>query len=78
MCNLLPIRKRLGLSQADLARRLEMTQGSITHYENGRQEMPPRVARKLIAVAAELGCAVGFEDIYGAGTTGPEPHQEAA
>lgn len=52
------------MSQTDLAQRLQMTQGSITHYENGRQEMPPRVARKLIVVAAELGHQIGFDDIY--------------
>ena len=64
MCNLRSIREALGLSQAELGARLGMTQGSITHYENGRQEMPPRVARKLIAVAARLGHEITFDSIY--------------
>lgn len=65
------IRKRLGMSQVEFARSIGVTQGNICHIEQGRQEVMPRLARKIIAVAAERGEVVTFDDIY-------SDHQEAA
>ena len=64
MCNLKKIREQLGMSQSALADSIGMTQGSITHYENARQDMPPRVAKKIIAAAAGMGVSITFDDIY--------------
>lgn len=62
------IRARLGVSQAALAAVLNVTQSNVSNYEHG-QEMPPKVARRLIAYANGVGHAVTFEDIYGSVAT---------
>ena len=64
MNNVQTIRKRLGLSQAALAAAVGVTQGNISHIEQGRQEVTPSVARRIIAVAADRGVPLGFDDIY--------------
>lgn len=58
------IRARLSLTQAELAKALEMSQGNVAFYERG-QTVPPHVARRLILFARGRGCDVGYEDIYG-------------
>jgi len=73
MNNMFRIRSKLGLSQVELALAIgKMTAGNISHYENGRQAVPPAVARRLIAAAAKRGHVLTFDDIYGA------PEQDAA
>jgi transcriptional regulator with XRE-family HTH domain len=64
MHNLLSIRKRLGVSQADLGEALGLSQGNVSHYECDRQPIPPDVARRIIKLAAERGHTVSFDDIY--------------
>lgn len=64
MNNLLSIRKRLGMSQTDFGEAIELSQGNVSHYECGRQSVPPDVARRIIKVAAERGHTVSFDDIY--------------
>lgn len=70
MNNISYIRSELGLSQSELAAAIGgMTAGNISHYEQGRQEVPPDVARRLIAAAAELGVVLTFDDIYAPSTS---------
>lgn len=63
MTTILAVRKSLGLTQSELAKRLGVTQGSVSFYENG-QTIPPETAAKLIVVAKEAGQVVTFDDIY--------------
>lgn len=65
MNNIFSIRKRLGLSQADFGAAIGVSQGNVSHYERGRQEVPPHVARQIIEAAAKAGLTVTFDDIYG-------------
>ena len=58
------IRTRLGLSQVEIAEVLGMTQGNIAHYERGDQNVPPPVARNLIAYAKTKRVKLTFDDIY--------------
>lgn len=58
------IRGRLRVTQAALAKELGVTQGNVSHYEQG-QEVPPPVAKLLIKFAASKGAAVTYNDIYG-------------
>ncbi len=63
MNNVKAIRQRLELTQEALAKGIGCTQGNVGHYERG-QSLPPEMARRLIAFAAELGHCVSFDDIY--------------
>ena len=63
MNNVKAIRQRLQLTQEALAKGIGCTQGNVGHYERG-QSLPPEMARRLIAFAAELGHCVSFDDIY--------------
>lgn len=58
------IRKSLGLSQADLAAELCVSQGLISNYERQINNVSPEVANKLISVALERGITINFNDIY--------------
>lgn len=65
MNNVLTIRRRLGLSQADFGAAIGVSQGNVSHYEQMRQEVPPHVARQIIEAAAKRGLSLTFDDIYG-------------
>lgn len=64
MNNIRHIRQTLGLSQYALGEAIGVTQGNISLYELG-QDVPPRVARRLIEAAADRGHVLSFDDIYG-------------
>lgn len=64
MNNILTIRERLKLSQAAFGKAIGVTQGNVSHYERG-QEVPPDVARRVIAAAAQHGLRISFDHIYG-------------
>jgi transcriptional regulator with XRE-family HTH domain len=60
------IRKRLGLTQAELAAKIDVTAGNVGHYETGRQVASPDTAAKLIRFARRHGLKdVSFDTIYG-------------
>ena len=63
MNSLFRIRKLLGVTQAELALHLGVSQGNVSFYERG-QTVPPAIAKKLIDYAATLGHAVTFDDVY--------------
>lgn len=65
-----PIRSRLGVTQAELADVLGVSQGNISFYERG-QTVPPEIAGKLIAFAAERGLPIGYDHVYGAADLPP-------
>lgn len=72
------IRKRIGLTQAELAKRLDVSQGNVSFYEKG-QTIPPTVAGKLIEYARSRGLEIGFDHVYGAAELPPPaPTQQAA
>jgi putative transcriptional regulator len=52
------------MTQAELASAIGVTQGNVSHIEQGRQEVTPGVARRVIDVAATRGVVVTFDDIY--------------
>lgn len=64
MNKILEIRSKLGLSQRAIADALALSQGNVSHYECGRQEVPPDVARRLISFAESRGVTLTFDDIY--------------
>lgn len=64
MNNILQIRKRLGMTQEAFGAAIGVSQGNVSHYEQGRQEVPPDVARRVISAAEAVGQVVTFDDIY--------------
>lgn len=63
MSTIKSIRKRLGVTQAELAAGMGCTQGNVGHYERG-QSVPPSSAKRLIEFAGGLGVTITFNDIY--------------
>ena len=64
------IRAKLAVTQKALADVLQVSQGNVSHYERG-QNMPPEVAKRLIAFAAKHGHVLSFDDIYGSPVSAP-------
>ncbi|MNY22670.1 helix-turn-helix protein [compost metagenome] len=58
------IRLKLGLTQAELAAALDVSQSLVSQYERGNPEMPPATARRLIQFAQTKGKRFTFNDIY--------------
>ena len=71
------IRKQLGVTQAELARGIGVTQSNVSFYEKG-QTVPPNVASRLIAYARGLGTELTFDRIYRSGLADPTPAQQEA
>jgi putative transcriptional regulator len=61
--NIRAIRKRLGVTQAELGVAVGVSQGNVSFYERG-QTVPPEVAGRLIAFAATKGVVLTYDDIY--------------
>jgi transcriptional regulator with XRE-family HTH domain len=62
------IRHRLGLSQVEFAKLLGVSQGSVSAYEHGRQEISPAVARRMVEVARatpDRGFELTLDQVYG-------------
>lgn len=58
------IRNRLGMTQAEIAECIGVTQGNVSHYESRGQVVPPDIARRLICVSREHGHPITFNDVY--------------
>ena len=58
------IRDKLGLTQHELATMLEMSQGNVGHYEKGIQDVPVRIAKKLVSIAKAEGLNISLDDFY--------------
>ncbi len=71
------IRRRLGVTQAEIAAALGMSQSNVSFYEKG-QTVPPDAAAKLIAYAAGRGCPITYDNVYGAAELPPVEHARAA
>jgi putative transcriptional regulator len=63
MNNIRQIRQLLGLSQTAFGEAIGVSQGNVSFYELG-QDVPPKVARKVIEAAAARGVELTFDDIY--------------
>lgn len=72
------IRQCLGVTQAEMSRALDMSQGNISFLERG-QTVTPEVAKKLIAYAASVGVTLSYDHVYGAADLpAPRIFEEAA
>jgi len=64
MNNVRSLRKTLGMSQAELAKGIGVTQSALSHYENGSCDPLVETARKLISFAVTHGITWCLEDVY--------------
>lgn len=64
MNNLSRYRKKLGLTQADLAEAIGCTKGNISHYEKGRRKADLDVCRGLVAFFNRNGVLVTVDDLF--------------
>lgn len=62
--NIKQFRIQQGLTQAELASALDLTQGAISHYESGRRELDKRMADRLIAYADSIGIRLTYNDVF--------------
>jgi transcriptional regulator with XRE-family HTH domain len=58
------IRTQLGLSQTEFGEALGMTQGNVSLYEVADQTVTPKVANRIIQLAAAKGFHCTFNDVY--------------
>ena len=64
------IRVRLGVTQAELADALGVSQGNVSFYERG-QTIPSPVAAKLIDYARTKELPISYDHVYGAADLPP-------
>jgi putative transcriptional regulator len=57
------IRRRLGVTQKELARAMDVSVTNVGFYERG-QTVPPSRARRLIAYARSKGLALEYTHVY--------------
>lgn len=58
------IRTGLSMTQSELARALDMTQGNVALYERG-QTVPPKVAIRLMEFSRDKGLLISLNHVYG-------------
>lgn len=64
MNNLSSYRKRLGLTQSELADELNCTKGNISHYEKGRRKVNLDACRQLVAFFNKNGMKISIDDLF--------------
>ncbi|NBM87375.1 helix-turn-helix domain-containing protein [Proteus sp. G2661] len=64
MNNISRYRKKLGITQNDLAKELGCTKGNVSHYENGRRKADLDVCRNLVDFFNKKGVKVTIDDLF--------------
>jgi len=66
------------MTQSAFAEGIGVTQGNVSLYEKG-QTVPPKVAKRVIELAASRGVALTYDDVYvELGVASPASLQAAA
>ncbi|WP_376783786.1 helix-turn-helix transcriptional regulator [Achromobacter ruhlandii] len=58
------VRKAAGLSQAQLAVMLDVSQSAVSQYERGAIQPCIKLAKRLVALAADSGLSVSLDQVY--------------
>lgn len=58
------VRKAAGLSQAQFAAKLKVSQSAISQYERGAIQPGIKQAKLLVALAADSGLSVSLDQVY--------------
>ncbi|QPB42197.1 helix-turn-helix transcriptional regulator [Rodentibacter haemolyticus] len=57
-------RKKINLTQQELAKEINITQGAIAHYETGRREPPINIAQRIISVMKNHGIDCTLDELF--------------
>ncbi|CDF97891.1 helix-turn-helix transcriptional regulator [Avibacterium paragallinarum] len=60
-------RKAANLTQADMAKHLNKTQGAIGHYELGIRQPSIETAKQIVQVLNEHGLTCSLDDVFPVG-----------
>ena len=58
------LREKLNISQEGLAKRLNLSQGAISHYELGRRDVDLNTCRKITSFFVAQGITATIDDIF--------------
>jgi len=58
------LRTQIGMSQAQLADALGVSQSLITHWETGRRQPSPQLALKIVSLASKHHQKITMESLY--------------
>ena len=64
MSNIKSIRARIGITQSSLANDVDLTQGAIAHYENGRRNPGLDECRRIVVALNSYGAAVTLDEVF--------------
>lgn len=64
MSNLKKFREKAGITQAQLAEKVGMTQGAIAHYENGRRTPGLNECRLIVVALTSAGAACTLDQLF--------------
>lgn len=57
-------RTEAGINQESLAEKIGMTQGGLSHFENGARKADLVMARKIVAALNEAGVQCSLDDVF--------------
>lgn len=72
MSNLKKFREVAGLTQAQLAQTIGLTQGAIAHYEAGRRQPGLHECRLMLSALNSRGAACSLDELFPAVSPTPE------
>lgn len=57
-------RDKLGITQEELARAINTSQGAIAHYEIGRRNVDLKTCRNITQFFISLGLDISLDDVF--------------